>query len=100
MSGASAGSSAFADEVRSETVKFYDLNMATPEGVKALYGRIHLAAERVCFQSDPVLRSGNAACARKTEANAIEKVNLPQLTAYYNLKAKTGDHGQALIAAR
>ena len=92
-------SSAFADEqVRSEKVKFQDLNVTTPEGVQALYGRIHAAAGRVCLQSDPVLREAQSSCARKAEANAIEKLNLSQLTAYY--KIKTGDHTQPLLATR
>ena len=67
-----AFSSASADEqVRSETVKFHDLNVNTPEGVQALYGRIHSAAKHVCSESDPILQQGSAACARKAEANAI-----------------------------
>jgi UrcA family protein len=93
--------SAFADErVRSETVKFQDLNVNTPEGVQALYGRIHAAARRVCSETDPILQRGAASCARKAEANAIQKLNLSRLTAYYKVKTKTGDHTQPLIAGR
>jgi UrcA family protein len=96
-----AGSSAFAGEgVRSAVVKFHDLNVDAPEGVRALYGRIHAAAGRVCSESDPILRIGGAVCARKAEATAIAKLNLPQLTAYYNLKMKAGGHSETLIAAR
>ena len=94
-------SSAFADEeVRSERVKFHDLNVETPEGVQALYGRIHAAARRVCSESDPVLQAAESACAKKAEADAIEKLNLSQLTAYYKIKTKTGDHTQPLVAGR
>jgi UrcA family protein len=94
-----AFSSASADEqVRSERVKFHDLNVDTSEGVQALYGRIHAAAKRVCSESDPIMREASAACARKAEGNAIGKLSLPQLTTYY--KTKNGDHTQALIAAR
>ena|ERR1700723_1972502 len=94
-------SSAFADEeVRSERVKFQDLNVNTPEGVQALYGRIHGAAKRVCSESDPVMQAAENACARKAEGNAVEKLNLSQLTAYYEIKTKTGDHTQPLVAAR
>jgi len=93
------GSIALADEeVRSETVKFQDLNVDVPEGVQALYTRIHAAAKRVCSQTDPILRLAATTCAQKAEANAIRKLNLSQLTAYY--KAKTGDKTQPLIAAR
>lgn len=94
-------SGAFADEpVRSERVKFQDLNVDTQEGVQALYGRIHAAAARVCSDSDPVLRLAAVACARKAEGDAIQKLNLPQLTAYYKIKTKTGDHTQPLVAVR
>jgi UrcA family protein len=94
-------SSALADEeIRSEKVKFQDLNVNTPEGVQVLYSRIHGAAKRVCAESDPVLQPAENACAGKAEANAIEKLNLPQLTAYYKIKTKTGEHTQPLVAAR
>ena len=94
-----AFSGAFADEpVRSEKVKFQDLNVDTPEGVQALYGRIHSAAARVCSDSDPILRMAAALCAKKAEGDAIQKLNLPQLTAYYRIK--TGDRTQPLVAAR
>lgn len=96
-----AFSGAFADEpVRSERVKFQDLNVDTPEGVQALYGRIHAAAGRVCSESDPIMRQAVASCAKKAEGDAIQKLNLPQLTAYYMIKTKGGDHTQPLVAAR
>jgi UrcA family protein len=96
-----AFSGAFADElVRSEKVKFQDLNVDTPEGVQALYGRIHSAAAGVCSESDPILRQAAVSCAKKAEGNAIQKLNLPQLTAYYRIKTKTGDHTQPFVAAR
>jgi UrcA family protein len=92
-------SSAFADEeVRSETVKFQDLNVNTAAGVEALYQRIHSAAKRVCSESDPLQQIAAGACARKAEVRAIDKVNLPQLTAYYRMK--TGDQTQPLAAKR
>jgi UrcA family protein len=96
-----AVSTAFAGEqVRSETVKFSDLNVNTSEGVQALYGRIHAAAWHVCVSTsaDPILQSGARDCARKAEAKAVETVNLPQLTAFY--QTKTGDHTQPLSAKR
>jgi UrcA family protein len=94
-------SSTFADEeVRSEKVKFQDLNVDTPEGVQALYTRIHTAAKRVCSENDPVMRLAAGPCARAAEGNAIAKLNLPQLTAYYQVKTKTGGHSQPLVAAR
>lgn len=88
------------DQVRAETVKFGDLNVNTPEGVAALYRRIHQAANRVCSYDgfDPLLQIDSNDCARKSEAQAIGKVALPQLTAYYEMK--TGKHAQPLSASR
>jgi len=91
-------SSAFAEEPRSEVVKFQDLNVNTEAGVQALYGRIHSAAKRVCYESDAILQIAEASCARKAEADAIQSVRLPQLTAFY--KMKIGDHAQLLTASR
>jgi len=86
------------EQVRSETVKFHDLNVNTQSGVEALYGRIHAAAGRVCSESDPILRIGAASCARNAEARAVATLDLPQLTAFYQMK--TGDKTQPLIANR
>ena len=92
-------STAHADEqVRSETVKFEDLNVGTPSGVQTLYDRIHAAAKRVCSDGDPLQQMAAGACARKAEASAIAKVGLPQLTAFY--QKKTGGQSQPLIATR
>jgi UrcA family protein len=93
------GSTVRAEEpVRAETVKFHDLNLNTPEGVQALYGRIHVAAKRVCSETDPLLQPAFVGCARKAEAQAVASVGLPELSAYY--RAKTGDQSAPLIAGR
>jgi UrcA family protein len=93
-----AVSSAHANEqVRSETVKFGDLNVGTPSGVQALYERIHWAAKRVCSESDPLQQSAARSCTAKAEARAIQNLSLPQLTAFYQMK--TGQ-AQPLIANR
>jgi UrcA family protein len=96
-----AVSTAFAgDQVRSETVKFSDLDVKTSHGVEALYGRIRAAAWHVCSTSstDPLDQFGARDCARKAEAKAVDTVNLPQLTAFYRMK--TGDRTQSLSANR
>ena len=95
ISTASAG-----DHLRSETVKFTDLDMNTSVGVRALYGRIHSAAWRVCSttSADPIYQLSARNCAKEAEAKAVETVNLPQLTAFYRMK--TGNHTQPLSAAR
>lgn len=89
------------DEARSETVKFADLNVGTPAGVETLYGRIHAAAQRVCPEPDirELAHMARAkACITKAESEAIEKVNLPLLTAYY--QKKTGSQPERLSANR
>ena len=94
-------STASADQqLRSETVKFQDLDVNTQEGVKALYGRIHVAAWHVCLttSSDPLYQIGARDCAKQAEAKAVQTVNLPQLTAFY--RTKTGDRSQPLSASR
>jgi UrcA family protein len=91
-------SSARADEqVRSETVKFQDLNVGSPAGAEALYTRIHSAAKRVCASPPGWPEQVSAAiCAKDAEARAIAKVNVPLLTAYY--RTKTGDRTQTIAA--
>jgi UrcA family protein len=84
------------DEVRSERVKYADLNLNAPAGVEALYGRIHAAARRVCTQPPKALV--NDGCMRKAESEAVGKVNVPLLTAFY--EAKTGSHPLPIIAQR
>ena len=69
-------SNAHGDETRSETVKFGDLNLSSPEGVEALYGRIHAAARRVCQQPAGEL-TAERSCMHKAEGDAIAKVNVP-----------------------
>jgi len=85
------------DQVRSETVKFADLNLGTQAGVEALYGRIRAAARRVCAQPAWSLASSGP-CIAKAESQAIAKVNVPLLTAFY--QTKTGSHPQTMIASR
>jgi UrcA family protein len=95
-----AAPTAFAgDAVRSTIVKFTDLNLHSPAGVQTLYARIHSGAERVCSESVAPLRQiAAAACARKSEADAVQRLNLPQLTAYYQVKS--GNYAQPLTANR
>ena len=91
-------SSAFADDqVRSETVKFQDLNVGAPAGAEALYFRIHSAAKRVCSRPGDVWEMSLAStCIKDAEARAIQNVNLPLLTAYY--RTKKGDRSQTIAA--
>jgi UrcA family protein len=86
-----------ADQVRSETVKFADLNLDTPAGVETLYGRIHAAARRVCYEPSEDARAYTV-CVKKAQSDAVGKVNLPLLTELF--QKKTGNHPQTFIANR
>jgi len=90
-------SNASANDVRSETVKFADLDVKTSAGVQALYGRIHAAARRVCEQPSGEQQAVRS-CVAKAESDAVAKVNLPLLTAFY--QGKTGIQPPAIIASR
>jgi UrcA family protein len=66
-----AASGAFASEpdgqVRTEGIKYEDLNLSTTAGVGVLYQRIHSAAQRVCAGPDSpnwVLRLPRRSAAR------------------------------------
>ena len=82
-----------ADGVREEVVKFGDLNLSNPEGVKALYRRVHAAAERVCETAgSPVLyeRRAARACVQGAMDRAIERINAPALTRYAAERKRDG----------
>jgi UrcA family protein len=85
------------DDVRSETVKFPDLNLSTAAGVETLYRRIHAAASRVCAQPAGE-EAATRVCMTKAESEAIAKVNVPSLTAFY--QKKSGTQPQTITANR
>jgi UrcA family protein len=98
LASALVAANAQADEpVRSETVKFADLNLDTSAGVEALYTRIHAAAWRLCEQPAGE-QAAVTRCMRKTEGDAIGKVNAPLLSAFY--QKKTGTSPQTITANR
>ena len=72
----------------SVTVKYADLNLASPSGALVLYERIRAAAQSACnyfwFKTD----ADEARCVQNTIANAVSKVNQPALSAVYNAKYK------------
>ena len=90
---------AFADDpLRTEIVKFQDLDVNKPAGVEELYRRIHSAARRVCSETDKMQQFRESACAKGAEAHSIGSLNMPLLTEYYQIK--TGGRTQTLIANR
>jgi UrcA family protein len=70
------------------TVKYADLDLASPSGARVLYERIRAAAQSACnyfwFKTD----ADEARCLQNTIAKAVTKVNQPALTAVYNAKYK------------
>jgi UrcA family protein len=71
------------------TVKYADLNVASPSGALVLYERIRAAAQAACsyywFKTD----ADEARCVHNTIANAVSKVNQPALSAVFDAKYKT-----------
>ncbi len=65
-------------------VKFADLDISTPQGASALYGRIHSAAVKVCPPSSDNV--ANQTCLQKAIADAVMKVNRAELSAVYEAK--------------
>jgi|ERR1022692_1995404 UrcA family protein len=74
-----------------ETVKFQDLNIDSPAGAAALYQRLHAAARHVCFaewDKDPVKVQRADSCANEAESRAVSRLNVAELTAYYQVKSR------------
>jgi len=73
----------------SVTVKYADLDIASPSGALVLYERIRAASRGACsyfwFKTD----ADEARCVHKAIANAVSEVNEPALSAVYNAKFKT-----------
>jgi UrcA family protein len=80
-----------ADELSSgpqAVVRFADLDLSTPEGAEALYGRIRPAADGVCWRmySSLTYRWSKSACLKSVIGDAVTKVNRPLLSAVYAAK--------------
>lgn len=77
------------DSRRHIEVHFADLNVSTPEGVAALYRRLHSAAESVCDEGGMKDLGSVArvnACMRAATSAAVTQIDRPMLTAYYRAK--------------
>jgi UrcA family protein len=74
-----------------ETVKFQDLNINSPAGAAALYQRLHAAARHVCFTEwdrGPAKMQQAEVCANEAESRAVSRLNVAELTAYYQVKSR------------
>jgi len=76
-----------------EVVRFGDLNLATPEGDRALLARVRSAAQNVCGPVEFIgSRAGSRAwrdCISSTVRDAILRINEASLTAYYAERLRT-----------
>ena len=67
---------------QSKVVRFGDLNLASDDGARTLYGRITGAARAVCSGADsgaPFGRSEYRKCIKKAVDDAVAKVDRPTL---------------------
>jgi len=67
------------------TIRYADLNLASPEGAQALYSRITHAAAKVCplVDSSQNIIGTYEPCVQKAISDAVLALNLPQLTKLY-----------------
>lgn len=78
--------------VRKVTVRYGDLDLSSPQGAVALYRRIGIAAEEVCrpFEGRDLARTSIfRACKQRAVADAVSRVNRPELFAVYNANNRT-----------
>jgi UrcA family protein len=81
-------------EPMKRTVKYGDLNLADPQGVEHLYQRIVGAARQVCETQDGRSLQAKAqswSCTKLSIARAVAAVDLPALTALYDIKTGQPD---------
>jgi len=83
MSAAVLVGVAHAADVPARVVTYKDLNLSSEAGAKALYERIHGAANQVCGSSEvrdlPGIRA-HEACVEKAVSDAVAAVNNQRLT--------------------
>lgn len=72
----------------SRTVKFADLDVSSSSGAHALYMRILAAAQVVCSYHAFATDGGKARCVRDAIADAVARVDRPELSAVYNANNK------------
>lgn len=73
----------------SRTVKFADLNISNPSDAHVLYMRILAAAQVVCSYIPFATDADKARCVRDAIADAVIRIDQPELSAVYNAKHRT-----------
>jgi UrcA family protein len=85
------------------TVRFADLNTSTREGNRILYGRIRSAAQNVCGPAsslwDPKRSWDFKECYRATLNRAVDRLNLPLLTALHQQAMRPQNPAKANLQA-
>jgi len=67
-------------------VKYSDLNLSTTDGAATLYGRLMVAAKRVCRSDEgrtALYFQNRRECVRDALDGAVASVNQPALTSYH-----------------
>ena len=102
--GALFAVAASADEVRSLSVRYADLDLERPADVARLYQRIRRAAEDVCgprlLTGSRVPVTGYQPCFADAVAQAVARVDRPALSAYHQQRLGTASQHDATIAQR
>jgi UrcA family protein len=80
-------------------VNYSGVELATIEGVKDLYDRMHRAAEHVCNDLDGPNLSLRYACVHGAVSKAVQSVNSPLLTAYH-IRREVGYEPVTVAAAK
>lgn len=73
----------------SRMVKYAGLDISTPSGAHALYGRIRAAAQVVCSYRFLLTDTDKARCVRDATADAVARINEPALSAVYDANNRT-----------
>jgi UrcA family protein len=91
LSCSTVSSAADVSNLPQVVVKFSDLDISTRPGAAALYSRIAAAADTVCNpyavdSRDLAAKAQVKACIREAIADAVTKVDRPELSAIYSAK--------------
>lgn len=84
----------------SRTVKFADLNVSNPSDAHVLYRRIRAAAQVVCSYYFFATDTDKARCVRDATADAVTRINQPELSAVYNANNRTSVPGSLVSQSR
>ena len=91
---ANCPAAALSDDVRTQIVKFADLDLTRPAGAQTLYHRIQGAARTVCEVDDgaDLDRAPYQQCVSAAIARAVVNIDAPLLTEYH----QSATHGRIL----